>query len=80
MKGYEAFTSSTIGFVGDAIKYLGKYVVYPLFKKYCLYKNSLLLSMSVKIDKLYEYDTSDDKGRHEDRPAKFKPEWVGTLL
>jgi hypothetical protein len=36
--------------------------------------------MSVKIDKLYEYDTSDDKGRHEDRPAKFKPEWVGTLL
>lgn len=54
---------------GDAVRYLGKLTVYPLFKKYSRYKYSRLVNKLANVDTVYTYPSLPVVGFHDPRPG-----------
>jgi hypothetical protein len=64
-------SSHNNGLVGDAIKWVGSVVLKPLLVKKCLYKYSLLESISASILSEYKKDSVPANGCHENLAGEF---------
>tara|TARA_B110001450_G_scaffold256587_1_gene287636 strand:- start:1126 stop:1419 length:294 start_codon:yes stop_codon:yes gene_type:complete len=73
-------SSQSNGLVGEAIKWVGNVVLKPLLVKKCLYKNSLLESISANILSEYKKDSVPAKGCHENLAGELIFEYVGVNI